>query len=235
MKLGIMQPYFFPYLGYFSLIKNTDHFVFFDTPQYVRRSWMNRNRILNANGEVCYISVPLKKAPQRTAIKDMEIDNSRPWAEEMIAKFVHYKRCAPFYKETVAFFEHVVGGHFNSLSELNIASTIATCEYLGLAQQFETFSTMGLTIANVNAADEWALEITKAMNYEVYVNPPGGKSFFDQEKYKQNGIELQFLQVNLLPYDQHIAHFESGLSILDVLMFNPVEKVKKMLDDFQVI
>ncbi len=235
MKLGIMQPYFFPYIGYFSLIKNTDRFVFFDTPQYVTRSWMNRNRILNANGEVAYITVPLHKAPQDTAIKDMRIDNSQAWPSSMTARFVHYKKYAPYYRQVTEFFREALLQPFSSLAELNIETTKVVCRRLGIETQFDTFSEMDLKIGPVAAPDEWALNITKELGYGTYVNPPGGKSFFDGEKYRASGIELQFLQAELRPYEQCIGRFEPGLSILDVMMFNSVEAIRDMLGEFQLL
>ena len=235
MKLGIMQPYFFPYLGYFSLIANTDHFIFFDTPQYERRSWMNRNRILNANGEPAYISVPVHKVPQQTAIKDIKIDYSNDWAASMIARMVHYKKYAPHYSEISELFQNLLSKKDDSLSKLNIETTVAVCRYLGITTSFETFSEMNLEIDEVHAPDEWALEITKAMDYDTYVNPPGGADFFDNEKYIKAGIELQFLKNNLPTYVQRIGKFVPGLSIIDVLMFNSINEIREMLDDNTII
>lgn len=83
MKLGIMQPYFLPYLGYFSLIKNTDYFIIFDTPQYIRRGWVNRNRILDAKGNPCYITVPVVAADRNTSIMDTEINYQEKWMEKI--------------------------------------------------------------------------------------------------------------------------------------------------------
>ena len=235
MKLGIMQPYFFPYLGYFSLIKNTNHFIFFDTPQYEKRSWMNRNRIINANGEVAYISVPLNKAPQQTAIKDMVIDNTQNWGESMLARLVYYKKNAPYYEKISTFFSSLITPPLDSLADLNISTTIAVSRYLGIDTTFETFSKMNLPIGEVNAPDEWALEITKALGYDTYVNPPGGMAFFDKNKYIDNKINLEFLQADLRPYNQKLDHFEPGLSILDVMMFNSPEEIREMLDEYTII
>jgi len=235
MKLGLMQPYFFPYLGYFSLIKNTDCFIFFDTPQYERRGWMNRNRIINANGEVAYISVPLNKAPQQTAIKDMTIDNSQKWGESMLGKLVYYKKNAPYYEKVSNFFSSLITPQTDSLADLNISTTIAVAQYLGIDTKFETLSKMNLMIGEINAPDEWALEITKALGYETYVNPPGGMSFYDKNKYLDHNITLEFLQADLRPYDQKLDHFEPGLSILDVMMFNAPEEIREMLDEYTII
>ena len=73
VRLGIMQPYFFPYLGYFDLINRTDRWIVFDTAQYIRHGWVNRNRILHSDSEWQYILVPLKKHSRKAAIKDIAV------------------------------------------------------------------------------------------------------------------------------------------------------------------
>lgn len=235
MTLGLMQPYFFPYIGYFSLIKNTDFFIFFDTPQYLRRSWMNRNRILNSNGKPVYITVPIQKAPQTTAIMDIQIDYSKNWAATMLARMGHYKKCAPNYEVVEELFQSLLSKKYSSLAELNIETTMAVCCYLGIETAVDTLSKMELDIPKVSAPDEWALNITKKLGCETYRNPPGGMPIYSQQKYSAAGINLEFLQVNFQPYDQGIGEFEKSLSILDVIMFNPKEKILQMLDDFTLI
>ena len=95
---------------------------------------------------------------------------------------------------------------------------------------------MNLQIEEVNAPDEWALNICKALGVtDEYWNPPGGKSFFDKTKYQRENIELKFHSINLYEYNQNRSQFENGLSIIDVLMFNSIEEVRKMLDDYSLI
>lgn len=235
MVLGLMQPYFFPYLGYFSLIKNTDFFIFFDTPQYKRRAWMNRNRILNSNGEPVYITVPIQKAPQTTAIRDIKIDYSQDWASTMLARMEHYKRFAQNYKTIAELFQSLLSKRYSSLAELNIETLMAVCRYLGVDTKFGILSKMDLDIPKVSAPDEWALNITKVLGYETYRNPPGNIDIYDHQKYLAAGINLEFLQVNFQPYSQGIEKFEKSLSILDVMMFNEKEQILQMLDDFTLI
>jgi hypothetical protein len=91
---------------------------------------------------------------------------------------------------------------------------------------------MNLTIETPNQPDEWALNICKALGYDEYWNPPGGKSFFNRDKYEKCGVKLCFHEIELTPYKQRRPNFEPGLSILDVLMFNSVDEANKMLDDF---
>ena len=92
MKIGIMQPYFFPYLGYISLIKHTDEFLLFDPVQFIRHGWIERNRILKPGAGWQYISVPLKKHEQTALIQDVQIDNSQNWREKILAQLGHYKK-----------------------------------------------------------------------------------------------------------------------------------------------
>ena len=188
MKLGIMQPYFFPYLGYFQLIDSTDYFIFFDTPQYERRSWMNRNRIINPQGEFTYITVPTIKAPQNTAINKIEIDETQKWREKILSQLMIYKKKANYYLETMNLVEEVLFSKYVNIAELNINGIVSVCRYLGLSFKYDVFSKLQIDIPSINAPDEWALQITKTLGFEEYVNAPGGEAFFDKSKYITNNI-----------------------------------------------
>ena len=94
---------------------------------------------------------------------------------------------------------------------------------------------MNLEITNINSPDEWALNITKMLKGDIYVNLPGGQVFFDRDKYKKENIKLEFLKSNLPRYIQRIGFFYSGLSIIDVLMFCSSKEIKEMLKDFIII
>lgn len=229
LGIAIMQPYFFPYIGYFSLIANTDFFVFFDTPQYTPRSWMNRNRIINIKQGFTYITAAVQKAPQKTAIKDIYLAESDSWSTHLLAQLTVYKKIAPYYKQTIDVINHIASRKYTRLSDLNIESTIAVCDYLGIPLHSNVFSQMDLTLGEIHEPDEWALQITKALGFSTYINPPGGMSFFDREKYLRDGIALQFLQADIQPYDQHIGRFEAGLSIIDVMMFCSPAEIIDML------
>lgn len=235
MRLGIMQPYFFPYLGYFAIIKNTDKFIFFDTPQYVRHSWMNRNRVLNANGQVGWITVPVKKAERDTPIRNIEIDNSKAWREQIFGLLTAYKKRAPYYNNVLELLHKGLDSPQNSLSELNIYTIQVVCEYLGIKTRFAVFSKMNMTLPSVNEPDEWALYITEAEGFETYVNPPGGTAFFNREKYTNKGIKLEFLQMELKPYMQRIGRFEQSLSIIDAMMFCAPSEIRDALQSYSVL
>ncbi|MGV8093841.1 MAG: WbqC family protein [Mangrovibacterium sp.] len=109
----------------------------------------------------------------------------------------------------------------------------AVCEYLGIDKKITVFSQMNLKIDPVNAPDEWALNICSALgNINEYWNPPGGKNFFDREKYNKANIKLTFHSINLTEYRQKGAVFEPGLSIIDVMMYNGPEEINRMLDNY---
>jgi hypothetical protein len=235
MKIGIMQPYFFPYIGYFQLIAATDYYIFFDTPQYKIRSWMNRNRIINITKGFTYITVPIVKAPRTTRFKDIKIDNSQEWRKRIMSQLDVYKKRAPHFDAVKNLVELILNDSGDCLSELCINSVIICCDYLGISLKYDVFSKMDIDVSSLWKSDEWSLNITKALGYDSYVNAFGGMSFYDKDKYKTAGIELQFIQSIIEPYDQKVGRFESGLSIIDVMMFNSVEEIKKMLERYKLV
>ena len=234
MKIAIMQPYLFPYIGYFSLIYNTDRFVFFDTPQYIRKGWINRNRIISSSGEPIYFTVPTQKAARETAINQILINNEEQWQEKLYGQLSVYKNKAPYYAKVLELVHEVVDGEKNMISKLAIDSVMKTCNYLGIDKPFDVFSKMKLPGVVANAPDEWALSISKALGCDTYVNPPGGMSFFDRDKYKTAGIKLQFLQQELIPYVQKLGRFVEGLSIIDLMMFCKEDEIREMMEHYEL-
>lgn len=234
MKLAIMQPYFFPYIGYFSLIQNTDYFVFFDTPQYIRKGWINRNRILGANGKDIYFTVPIEKTHREAAIQEVKISYRDDWKTKIIGQLSVYKKRAPYYNDVMELINDVLDGETEYISELAIKSVVKSCEYLGMDLEYNVYSKMDMPDFDVKAPDEWALYITKYMRYDTYVNPPGGKVFFDSQKYIDKDIDLQFLTQELQEYNQRTKEFIPGLSIIDIMMFCAPDEIVKMMERYTI-
>ncbi len=236
MKIAIMQPYFFPYLGYFSLIKHTDRFILFDSVQFIRHGWIERNRILKQNEGWLYIQVPLVKSGRETLIKDIKIKDSEDWKNKIISQLQTYKKIAPNYYVIMKLVNELFSENFSDIVSLNKKAFELVCAYLGISRQFEVFSKMNLEIEPVSSPDEWALNICKALgNVSEYWNSTGGLTFFDRSKYEDSGIKINFQKVEITAYDQKRTNFEPGLSILDVMMFNSVEEIHKMLDCFELV
>lgn len=231
-----MQPYFFPYLGYFGLIKHTDKWIVFDTPQFIYQGWIERNRILKPVQGWQYISVPLKKHRHNCAIKDIEIVSDGKWINKILAKLTVYKRIAPFYEETFNVVEKSLAFKTNSIVKLNCNAIAEVCKHIGIEWDFSLLSEMNLKIDEVNKPDEWAINICKSLGkISEYWNQPGGIKFFDKEKYIRNNISLRFYNQDLNPYNQKRKPFEPGLSIIDVMMFNSKEEINRQLDNFNFL
>ena len=238
MNLGIMQPYFFPYLGYFSLIAATDHWIVFDTPQYIRKGWVNRNRILKKGGDWKYFNIRIEKCPRDTPISDVVIDKSYDVRSEVFRSLdFYYEVKAPFYNDVVSWLDKVLDSDFLKLSELLVHLLEKTCEYIDLDFSYQVFSKMDLSIDEVGHPGEWALRISQALQAKSYINPPGGREIFVPKEFSEAGIELRFLQHNFKSYGQRSndKEFISGLSILDAMMFCEPSTVKAMVFDYDVI
>lgn len=233
MKIAIMQPYLFPYIGYFSLIKNTDFFVFFDTPQYIRKGWINRNRILSTNGDVTYFTVPIQKADRNTPINKSVISYNYDWKVKILGQLNIYKK-APNYDKVINLVNNVFNTDTMLISDLAIKSIVKTCEYLDIDIKYDIFSKMNLALPEVKEPDEWALYITKELGYNTYINPPGGMSFFNREKYQINDVDLQFLVQEIIPYRQNREVFIPALSMIDVMMFCSCNEINEMLCEYKI-
>lgn len=236
MKIAIMQPYFFPYLGYLSLIKQTDKFILFDSVQFIKHGWIERNRILKPKVGWQYVSVPLTKHNRDTKIKDIIIKNTFDWRKKFFSQLEHYKKRAPFYNDTIDILRTALDIETESIVELNEHILKVICAYIGIELNVDVFSNMNLRIEEVNSPDEWALNICKSLgNIDEYWNPEGGIEFFDCKKYEKEGININFLRINLQTYSQKRHEFEEGLSIIDVMMFNSPEKINEMLDRYTIL
>lgn len=227
-----MQPYFFPYLGHFSLIKNVDLWIVFDITQYTPKSWMSRNRVLHPNDGTNWVGLPLHNSSIHIKIHEALVSNINNSRKSIIGKLTHYKKYAPYYSSVLQLVEDALSG-FNvdspSLVDVNIRSLELTCKYLGIEFRYKVCSDLNIEFPSDTGAGDWALEIASAMGADAYLNPISGKSIFDENKFKRRGIDLKFLTFTPQKYDTKIYDCIEGLSIIDVLMWNSPEASNEML------
>ena len=235
IKLVLMQPYFFPYIGYFTLLKHTDVFVVFDTAQYIRRGWINRNQIIGPTGNPVYINASIIKKPQDALIKSMELSESAEWKKTVLDKLEFYKKTAPYYKEVRNLVSDCLEYPTASLSEFNINALIKVCDFLEINHNIKRLSEMGVEFKDIEKPDDWGLQLSKYYGAHTYVNASGGQRIYSKEKYLSHGVELVFYIPEIPPYDQKQESFHRALSIIDVLMFNSKEEVHEMIDAYEVI
>jgi hypothetical protein len=230
----MMQPYFFPYVGYFSLIHATDCWVVFDTAQYRRRAWVNRNRMLSDNMEGwSYIRIPVTHSPRETRICDIRIDDTQAWIDQLIDQLQIYRqRRAPYYGDVIDWLRaalhkaHGIHGH-GDFSRTLIDLLEETCRHINLPFPCQIFSRMNLNLPDELPAGEWALEVARLLGAETYINAPGGRELFSPRQFSEASISLQILKPRLTAYRQGRSQFIPGLSILDLLMWNsPAETLQ---------
>lgn len=235
MRLGIMQPYFLPWIGYFSLIESTDQFVIFDPVQYIRHGWINRNRILKPGlAEPQYIQIPLAKHARQTVIRDVTLSPNHDWKSRIFSQITHYKNRAPFYDQTRKILQNCFDVETASIVELNVHCLQTICSALEIPFHPTLHGDIDTEIEPANHASEWALHIADALGASSYINPNGGREFLFPEPFASRGIELKFLTNDLQPYPQRNAQFVPGLSIVDVLMFNDLDQTRKQITQYSL-
>ncbi|MDC0637735.1 WbqC family protein [Flavobacteriaceae bacterium] len=232
MKVAIMQPYLFPYLGYFQLIHSSNVFVFYDDVNFKNKSWINRNKLL-VDGKGEYFQIELSKKSQNKLIKETEILSNTKSFNKLRNILKHQYKSAPFFDSTYALVNEIINRPFKSISELAISSVTEIFDYLELSKDFKVSSadfpeTRGL------GRIERLVEITKLNNSLDYINMIGGSEIYTKEKFKSKGVNLHFLETNLPEYKQFNFPPISGLSIIDTLMFNDRDKVKEMTEAFNL-
>ena len=235
MKLAVMQPYFFPYLGYFDLLNMANEWVVFDTPQYVRHVWMNRNRILRPDSGWQYIILPLKKHHRETPINQIEIPSDNAWSRLILRQLEHYKVDAPYYDEVVSFLEDCFSSPARDLASANTSFFKTTARRLGIERPIHIYSEMNLPLQGLpEGPGDWALLISQAMGASEYINRPGGGAFLDERRFRDRGIKLTIQSYTSMEYCCGRRRFEPDMSIIDVMMWNSPGKIKHYLDSWRV-
>ena len=214
-KIAVMQPYLFPYLGYFQLIKNVDKFVFFDNVNFKKKGWINRNFLRNNQGSMMF-SMSVKKTSQNKLINQLHISDISAFENALQKKISHNYSKSNYYQyvRDILFdiFRKFDG---NTVSDFNIFSTTRLANELGISTQFVISSNLVFDL-NGNGQEK-ILSICKAIGADNYLNLPGGVNLYDNQKFTKNEIKLGFLDVDLYPYEQGYKDFIPGLSIIDYL------------------
>lgn len=232
MKIAIMQPYLFPYLGYFQLLAAVDRFVILDDVNFINKGWINRNRLL-INGKPCMFTIPLEQASQNKLIKDIKITQYNRWAKKFLKSIEMSYKKAPYYKEIYPLIMGVLKKDVEGISDMVYHSLLDICAYLNINTEIiphsEIFDTEGLQ------GQDKILQICIQSGAKHYINPVGGVDLYEKSNFSERNIDLSFLSPVLIPYNQNSADFVEGLSIIDVLMQNSPDEVKNLLNSYTLI
>lgn len=228
MKIAIMQPYFFPYIGYFKLLQEVERFVFYDDVNFIKGGWINRNRLLLA-GKTGYFTVPLNQAGSFSKINSIQIKDDMPWEAKILAQISGSYAKAPYYEPVISLVKKVLETHDGHISTIAKRSILTVAEYLSLEKSF-TMSSEVYENQDKKSVDR-VIDICMKESASSYVNLPGGRDLYAEEDFLKAGLNLEFVNVRVPRYRQSIEGFQPGLSIIDVLMFNAPQQVLSMMAD----
>ncbi len=232
MKIGIMQPYLFPYLGYFQLINAVDKFVILDDVNYINRGWINRNRVL-INGEPKLIAIPLKEASQNKLISEIEIVTDQKWRERLLRTLEFNYKKAPYFHDIFSLIEKIILNKEQHISTFIYKSLLDINTYIGINTFIEPSS--GKYATKHLKAEQKILNICIQENVTTYINPIGGTELYSKQLFEDNNIDLFFLESDEIRYNQNLMNFIPWLSIVDVMMFNSKNDIKEMLNKYKLV
>lgn len=233
MKVAIMQPYFFPYLGYFQLINHVDTFIFYDDVNYIKKGWINRNKILHKE-ESELITIPLSRASQNKKINEIKLFNKDQSQKIFTDKLRQNYKNAPYFKNTLDIISEVFSKDHDTISDLSSQSIKTISQFLSIDTEFKLSSEEYSSTKDFKKAKR-LIEITKLNNSVNYINPIGGMEIYEKEYFIKYGIHLSFMKNSIEPYKQFNNKPITGLSIIDVLMFNSPSDINEMLQQFELI
>lgn len=232
MRAAIMQPYIFPYIGYFNLIHASDFFVFYDDVNYVKKGWVNRNRMLNKGaGDGMLFTLPVEKASRNKVISEIKPLVSPKWKNSFYNKLYYNYKKAPFFGEVVDVLMDPFSKDYSDISGLIAESFVSIYSYLNVEFEFFRSSVLSPETRGLDKADR-LIEITKKAGADVYVNAPGGEEIYSKEYFNGKGVKLLFVKPEIREYDQGVESFVPWLSIIDVLMFCSKVDVKYLMSSY---
>lgn len=233
MTLGIMQPYLFPYLGYFQLINAVDEFVIHDDVQFIKGGWINRNRIL-VNGDPKYITLSVRSDSSDRSINEREFAEDFAKQKTGILRQIEgaYRK-APQFTRTMELLHRCFQCADSNVSGFVTHTIRLCCEHFKIGTPIRMASTLDKD--NQLRAQERVLAINKVLGADHYVNPSGGVELYDRQEFERQGIRLSFIQMQTIEYPQFGGVFQPALSLIDVMMFNPPESFGQLLSQYELV
>jgi len=233
MKLAIMQPYLFPYLGYFQYIHSVDKFIFYDDVAFIMRGWINRNNIL-LNNSKHLISIPLHKASPNKLIKDVSISSNPDWKDKLLTTLNQAYKKSPYFDNVFPLIESLISRDIDKISELAIESIKLVVHYLEMETEIVESSSI---YNNFPLKREFRIvDITLKENAEICIVPWAGRELYDKDFFQNHRIKLYYHKPIIEQYTQFRKHeFVPNLSMIDIMMFNSMDKLREMIRNYELI
>ena len=233
VKVAIMQPYFFPYIGYWQMINAVDQYVVFNDVNYINRGWINRNRIL-CQGKPLYINIPLSKASQNKKINEIEVIQDKKYFSKLLHTLYDCYHKAPYFEETFEFLSNLFNYNTQKQLDLYLLNTIqAICNHLRITTPLILSSE--LPLASDLHGESRIIKICKLLDGDEYCNAIRGQPLYHRAHFKAEEIALYFLKTDPIIYQQFQEKFVENLSILDMMMFCSKEEIQTMLCSYMLV
>jgi hypothetical protein len=230
-SIAIMQPYFFPYIGYWQLIDVVDRFVIYDDVNYIKGGWINRNRIL-INSTPTYITIPLHQSSPYKSICNTFLQPSFVWRNKLLKMIENTYRKSPYFAEIYPIVEKIIHYETDNLSDFLAYELQTLAVFMGIKTEFVLTSRHYKN--DFLSGQNRVIDICKRENASVYINAIGGQKLYDSKTFSEAGINLNFIEMYPLPYKQKSNEFIPYLSIIDTLMEVGSIGIKEHLESFEL-
>lgn len=232
MKLGIMQPYFMPYIGYWQLMNLVDQYVVYDDVNFIKGGWINRNRIL-VNGAPKYFNVPMLGSSSNALINEVRVDHNEAVIRKSLRSIEGAYRKAPYYDIVSPMLEEILWCGEDNIAKYIKHSFDVIGNYLDI--RTELIMSSDLKKNNDLRGQDKVLAICRLLGATEYYNAIGGQELYSYEAFREQGLQLNFVETQAIVYKQFDSEFQPNLSIIDVMMFNSKERIKEYLEAYTLI
>lgn len=231
LKLGIMQPYFFPYIGYWQLIKTVDKYIVYDDVNFIKNGWINRNYIL-LNNQKFMFTLPLMGASPFSKINEIYFTTNVAVKKKLLRALTAAYHKAPFFNKVYPMVEEIILIDSKLIIDLLALQFKLVCSYINIDTEFIFSST--IPNSHLTGIDR-VIDICHIYNVDTYINAIGGTALYSKDYFKKQNINLHFLKSQQLPYKQFNNDFVPSLSFIDILMFNSPQAIYSMLDGYELV
>ncbi len=233
MILGLMQPYFMPYIGYWQRINVVDRHVIYDDVNYIKNGWMNHNRIL-LNGTEHLFNIPLIGASPNKLINEVEVNNNKKLQDKMLRTLEQGYKRSKYYNEAMQCLEPIIKNKETNLAKYLEFQICEISKYMEITTELVMSSEVDKD--NSLKGRDKVIAICKSQGAETYYNASTGEHLYDKKDFAGEGIKLVFIKDKAsIQYEQRSKKFIPALSIIDVLMNCSKKEISLLLNDYELL
>jgi len=229
MNIAIMQPYLFPYIGYWQLVNAVDTFVIYDDVNYIKQGFINRNSIL-INGEKQRLTLNVTGASSNRKINEICIgDNS----ENILKTISQNYNKAPQFENVYPLLTKLLLNKDTNLARFIGFTITEISSYLGIST--DLIYSSDIKKRKTLTAQDRLIEMCHQIGADTYFNMIGGSHLYSKSYFELNGLKLKFMKPLPVNYNQFGNDHIPNLSIIDVMMFNDRENTRAFLDQYKLL